>query len=203
LHPATSRGRSQRQCVDYHAEHAGPIREEDYEIHLYRWRFGLSRHGGGRTRRLVAGVLSIQRLRESSFVQEQDIGRGKYQVSVGANSSLPLGSFGLGSMRDKVSVAPLIQQVVSVAGDPSRKDINYTKLELALHDGWRNYALKLTLKPVIDWEQDGATGAVTELEGRMSFGRGWAAALMLGHRTWAGISSTYGTRVEVTLGRTF
>jgi len=153
-----------------------------------------------------AGGLPLWTFLELTFptADPETLGQGKYQVSPGVDSSLPLGSFKLGSTSHKVSFAPLIQQVVSVAGDPTREDINYTKLELALRDVWLNYALKLTLKPVIDWEQDGATGAVTELEGRMSFGRGWAAALMLGHRTWGGsVPSTYGTRVEVTLARTF
>jgi len=155
---------------------------------------------------LDAGGLPLSTFLELTFptADPETLGQGKYQVTVGVESSLSLGSFSLGSTSHKLSVAPLIQQVVSVAGDQSRKDINYTKLELALHDAWRNYALKLTLKPVIDWEQDGATGAVTELEGRVSFSRGWATALMVGHRTWGGsVPSTYGTRVELTLGRTF
>jgi hypothetical protein len=159
-----------------------------------------------KTAALDAGGLPLSTFLELTFptADPESLGQGKYVVTAGVDTSWPLGSFSLGSTSHKVSVAPLIQQVVSVAGDQSRKDINYTKLELALRDVWRNYALKLTLKPVIDWEQDGATGAVTELEGRMSFGRGWATALMIGHRTWGGsVPSTYGTRVELTLGRTF
>jgi hypothetical protein len=103
-----------------------------------------------------------------------------------------------------VSFAPLIQQTVSVAGDENRTDINYTKFELALRDVWGDYSVKLTLKPVIDWEQNGQTGAVTELEGGVKFAHGWYGTLMLGHRTWGGsVPSTYGTRVEFTLGRRF
>jgi hypothetical protein len=57
---------------------------------------------------------------------------------------------------------------------------------------------------VIDWEQDGRTGAVAELEGGVSFQHGWRVLLMLGGRLWGeGVPSTYGTRVELTLGRTF
>lgn len=134
----------------------------------------------------------------------ESLGQGKYQVTVAMETVLPLASISVGSTTHKVSFAPLMQQVVSVAGDENRKDINYTKFELALRDAWQDYAVKLTLKPVVDWEQDGHTGAVMELEGRVSFDRGWAVALMLGHRTWGGsIASTYGTRVELTLGRTF
>jgi hypothetical protein len=158
------------------------------------------------TRPIEAAGLPVSTFLELTFptANPETLGQGKYQVSLGLETSVALTSFSVGSTTHKMSFAPLIQQVVSVAGDENRTDINYTKLELALRDRWKNYTLTLTLKPVVDWEQDGATGAVTELEGQMSFGRGWAVALMLGHRVWGGsVPSTYGTRVEFTLGRKF
>jgi len=154
-----------------------------------------------------AGGLPLSPWLELTFptANPESLGQGKYQVTLGVETSVPLASFKMGAATHKVSFAPLIEQVVSVAGDEARKDINYTKLELGLRDTWRNYSLKLTLKPVIDWEQSGQTGAVTELEGGVSFERGWYIKLMLGHRTWGGstIPSTYGTRAEFTLGRVF
>lgn len=159
-----------------------------------------------RTRKVVALGVPLSTFLELTFptANPDTLGQGKYQVSPGVETSVPLASFSVGSTTHKMSFVPLVQQVVSVAGDENRRDINYTKLELALRDRWKNYTLTLTLKPVVDWEQDGATGAVTELEGQMSFGRGWAVTLMLGHRTWGGsIPGTYGTRVEFTLGRKF
>ena len=153
-----------------------------------------------------AGGLPLSPFLELSFptANPQSLGQGKYQVTLGVETSVPLASFKVGATTHKVSFAPLIEQGVSVAGDKSRKDINYTKLELGLRDDWRNYTLKLTLKPVIDWEQSGQTGAVTELEGGVNFERGWYVRLMLGHRTWGGsVPSTYGTRAEFTLGRMF
>jgi hypothetical protein len=83
--------------------------------------------------------------------------------------------------------------------------VNYTKFELALRDVWRKvYSLKLTAKPVIDWVQDGKTGAVAELEGAVTLQHNWKLQLMLGGRLWGeGVPSTYGTRVELTLGHTF
>ena len=66
------------------------------------------------------------------------------------------------------------------------------------------YSLKFTAKPVIDWEQDGKTAAVGELEGGVTFQHGWRLLLMLGGRLWGGeVASTYGTRPELTVGRTF
>jgi hypothetical protein len=133
----------------------------------------------------------------------KELGQGKYQVMLGAETFHPLDS--IGNDEHKLSFSPQIQQVVSVAGDEERKDINYTKFELALRDIWRKvYSLKLTVKPVIDWVQDGKTGAVAELEGAVSLRHAWRVQLMLGGRLWGeGVPSTYGTRVELTVGKNF
>ncbi len=131
------------------------------------------------------------------------LGQGKYQVMAGAETIHPLAS--ISSDDHKLSFSPQLQQVVSVAGHQDRKDINYTKFELALRDVWRKaYSLKITAKPVIDWVQDGKTGAVAELEGGVTLEHGWRVLLMLGGRLWGeGVPSTYGARVELTVGRTF
>src|SRR5262249_23453591 len=131
------------------------------------------------------------------------LGQGKYQVMVGAESFHPLPS--ISNNDHKLSFSPQIQQVVSVAGDTERKDINYTKFELALRDVWHKvYSLKLTAKPVIDWVQDGKTGAVGELEGAVALQHDWKLQLMLGGLLWGeGTASTYGTRIELTVGKAF
>jgi hypothetical protein len=36
-----------------------------------------------------------------------------------------------------MTFSPLVKQVVSVAGDEDRKNINYTQLELALREAWQ------------------------------------------------------------------
>jgi len=133
----------------------------------------------------------------------ESLGQGKYVVMLGAETFHPLDS--VSGDDHRLSFSPQVQQLVSVAGDPERKDINYTKLELALRDTWRKlYSLKLTLKPVIDWVQDGKTGAVAELEGAVSLRHDWRVQLMLGGRLWGeGVPSTYGTRVELTVGKNF
>ena len=144
----------------------------------------------------------------SSFVEAtfptanpESLGGGKYQLTAGARTSLPLG----GTQKRAWSMGFLAQQVASVAGDPDRKDVNYTKLELsvrAVHSDGR--ALKVTLKPVIDWAQHAKNGAVTEMEGEAKFARHWRFVLMLGARAWGpSVASTYGKRVELTLGRQF
>jgi hypothetical protein len=153
----------------------------------------------------LQGGLPLAFFSELTFptADPESLGQGKYQVMLGMETTLPLAS--LSTDDHKLSFSPQIQQVVSVAGDAERKDINYTKLELALRDIWRkDYSLKLTAKPVIDWQQHGKTGAVAEIEGGVSFQHGWRTLLMLGWRLWGeDVPSTYGTRVELTLGRTF
>lgn len=133
----------------------------------------------------------------------ETLGQGKYQVMLGAETFHPLPS--ISNDDHKLSFSPQVQQVVSVAGDAERKDINYTKFELALRDVWRKvYSLKFTAKPVIDWVQNGKTGAVGELEGAMTLQHDWNLKLMLGGLLWGeGTASTYGTRVELTVGKTF
>ena len=128
-------------------------------------------------------------------------GSGKYQIVPEISSAIRLTSMGEPARRHELSLGWLVKQVVSFGGDENRKDINYTSVELALRDTWRKaYSAKLTFKPVIDWEQNGKTGAVGELEGAMDVSRHWRVALMGGGLLWgSGVPSTYGARVELTV----
>ena len=129
----------------------------------------------------------------------EDLGKGKYQVSPGVRASIPV-SFGQRLPEShKVSLEPLVQQVVSVAGDEDRTNINYTKFELSLRDTWRKkYWLKLTGKPIVDWEQGGNTGAVAEVQGGWIINRQWRVWIMLGTRLWGeGVPTTYDQRVGI------
>jgi hypothetical protein len=127
----------------------------------------------------------------------EELGSGKYQVSPGVRTTFPI-SFGRTLPEShKMSFEPLVKQVVSVAGDENRKDINYTKFELTLRDTWRKeYWLELTPKPIVDWEQSAKTGAVLELEGGWIINPRWRVWLLLGTRLWGeGVPSTYDKRV--------
>ena len=142
----------------------------------------------------------------SSFIEvtfptadPSNLGAGKYQLSGGLQTSMPVSLPEAMSESQKLTFEPLIQQVVSVGGDENRKNINYTKFELALRDTWqRKYWVKLTLKPVVDWEQDAKTGAVAELEFGWFISRQWSTWLMLGSQLWGeGVPSTYDQRVSL------
>jgi len=155
-----------------------------------------------------AGKYSFPTFVEATFptANPESLGTGKYQLSAGVRM---LASLGLPMARPADHEARFegeVQQVNSVAGDSSRKDINYTKFELTLDDTWRGtYTFKLKLKPVVDWTQNGRTGSVAEIEGGLFFRRDWRAWLMLGHRATgpSGIPSTYSDRIELGVARKF
>lgn len=129
----------------------------------------------------------------------EDLGSGKYQLTGGIQPNFKIPLSEALSQSNAMTFSPLVKQVVSVGGDENRKNINYTQFELALRDVWeKKYWLKLTPKPVIDWEQDGKTGAVLELEIGWIINRNWSTWLMLGTQLWGeGVPSTYDKRVEL------
>ncbi len=129
----------------------------------------------------------------------ESLGSGKYQLTGGIEPTFRIPLSDPYSQSNVMTFSPLVKQVVSVGGNEDRKNINYTQFELALKDTWKNkFWLKLTPKPVIDWEQNGDTGAVLELEIGWIINRHWSTWLMLGTRLWGeGIPSTYDKRVEL------
>jgi hypothetical protein len=136
------------------------------------------------------------------------LGSGKYLLGAGLRMLAPLNAAG-GAHAARFEAE--LSQTTSFLGDAARADVNYTKLELTFYDLWRErYTLKLKLKPAWDHARDEA-GAVAEVEAGFYFGekqgaqRAWRTWLMLGGRV-AGpddVSSTYNTRVELGLARTF
>lgn len=133
----------------------------------------------------------------------ESLGAGKVQLMVGARTAARLAQSADGVHR--WSGGLLIQQANSVAGDAAAKDINNTKVELELIYAWqKDYVVKVTAKPVVDWVMNGQSGAVIEWEGGVNFAGGWHATLMLGARAWGeAVAGTYGKRFELTLGRRF
>jgi hypothetical protein len=129
----------------------------------------------------------------------ESLGSGKYQLTGGVQPTFRIHLSDPYSQSNVMIFSPLVKQVVSVGGNEDRKNINYTQFELALRDTWKNkFWVKLTPKPVIDWEQNGDTGAVLELELGWIVNRNWSTWLMLGTRLWGeGIPGTYDKRVEL------
>lgn len=133
-------------------------------------------------------------------------GSGKYQLNGGIRMIVPFTLPIAQPKEHKAQFETELSQTVSVAGDESRKDVNYTKFEFTFYNVWRQqYTMKLKLKPSVDWIQDGKTGSVGEIEGGLFFARHWRTWLMLGRRLTGpeGIKGTYNTRLEFGLARTY
>ena len=133
-------------------------------------------------------------------------GSGKYQLSAGIRMVVPFTFPAVTSDNHKTQFETEVSQSVSVAGDDTRKDINYTKFEFTFYNVWRKqYTMKVKVKPNVDWIRNGKVGSVGEIEGGLFFAQHWRTWLMLGRRISGpeGIKGTYDTRVEMGLARTF
>lgn len=135
----------------------------------------------------------------------ESLGSGKYQLSAGLRTYGRLFPHGATVLEKRLSFSAQVQQVVSVAGDPDRKEIDNTKLDFGLfYAATRRTTLKLGFKPTIDWVQDGKTGAVLEVEARYRTPKGFMAWLKGGGRLWGeGVPGTYDARVEIGVGQRF
>ncbi|HSA61168.1 MAG TPA: hypothetical protein VLE03_02930 [Nitrospiraceae bacterium] len=99
-----------------------------------------------------------------------NLGRGKYQLVPAVFFSIPI-------QKLDMAVFPGIQQDVSVGGDPSRKGVNFTKLNLEMTKPWANSLWWTTFEPVlyIDWTQKAKTAFDLEFEVGRRLGDHWRA----------------------------
>jgi len=163
-------------------------------------------------RALKSGKLSFPSYVEftAPTANPESAGTGKYQLAAGIRMLAPFGAPYV-PQSHFTRFETELSQTNSIGGDPARADINYTKLELTLYDLWRDkYTLKLKLKPVWDHVKH-EEGAVAEIEAGFYFGekrgeqRAWRTWLMAGSRVAGppGVASTYNTRLELGVARTF
>ena len=87
-----------------------------------------------------------------------DLGRGKYQVGPGVQLAIPIA--GMNSV-----LQPFGQHIVSIGGDSSRKDVNYSKMKIGLDTPWGQHWWT-TVEPnfFIDWTQNAKTAMNLEFE---------------------------------------
>jgi len=152
---------------------------------------------------LPVGVTGWQFLLQTTFpsAQPQSLGTGKYQLTPGTEVWVPIWASsgpGDGPPVWRTGVQPLVEQFVSVAGNPSRTDINYTQIELQLKGSWRNtVSLKLNPKFMVNYVGGVSSGAVFEFEPHWNINRRWELDLTLGHSLWGvGEPGTYQKKVE-------
>jgi len=186
---------------------AFPDEKQDFDGSPFHPRFGDIK-ARLRFKPWQASAYSMPSFIEATFptAHPESLGSGKYQLSAGIRVLAPVKLPFLDAPGHAFRLEAEVQQVNSIGGDPSRRDIAYTKFELTAYDLLRDtYTAKLKLKPAVDWEADGRIGAVAEVEGGMFFARDWRAWLMFGRRVWgpSEIASTYDTRVELGAARTF
>jgi hypothetical protein len=183
-----------------------PDEDTDFEGSPFNPRLGDVKVRAG-MRAIPVGSLPVASFVELTFptADPESLGSGKYQLSAGARSAFLVVEGGGEPRTHRHSFSFQAQQVVSFGGDAARKDVNQTKFELEWRlEGHRGYYGKATAKPVVDWVQDGKTGAVLELEGGRAITREWTVALMAGGLLWGkGTPGTYETRVELKASRRF
>lgn len=144
-----------------------------------------------------------------------------YAVLVGVTSTMPtatetglgLGKYTVGPSLATARVLPdwdtfligLFTQQVSVGGDPSRKDVNISRLALLMTTLWKDRWWS-TAQTVLqgDWERKGKTGMVFEFEvGRNVVGT-WGVFVRPGVGIFGqGVGTTYDWNIEVGVRRTF
>jgi len=152
-----------------------------------------------------AGRFEISYFGEATFptADPKELGSGKYQLSEGVSAATLL-TPPAAMKSHELRFTSQLQQYNSVAGDDAAPDINYTKLDLSLRDTWSQHWLKAALNMRADWEQNGKTGAVAELEYGHRFDAHWSVWFLAGGRLWGeGVKGTYGSKVMIGVDRWF
>lgn len=153
----------------------------------------------------AAGRFDVSYFAEATFptADPKELGSGKYQLSEGVTGTTLITPPAAMKLHE-LKFTSQLQQYNSVAGDEAAPDINYTKLDLSLRDTWSQHWLKVALNMRADWEQNGKTGAVGELEYGQRFDAHWSVWLLAGARLWGeGVKGTYGSKVMIGVDRWF
>jgi hypothetical protein len=153
-----------------------------------------------------AGDIELSFFIEATFptADPGELGAGKYQASAGVTAGTPIPVPEAMRSTHVLKFTAQLQQQNSVAGDEQRPDINYTKLDLSLRDTWGMNWVRVAVNTRADWEQNGKTGAVGELEYGRRLDPDWSIWLLGGGLLWGeGVKGTYGTKVMVGVDRWF
>ncbi|HTP50047.1 MAG TPA: hypothetical protein VMK42_05060 [Anaeromyxobacteraceae bacterium] len=123
------------------------------------------------------------------------LGNGKYQLCPGLSSAIRLASWRTPVFR----FLPLVEQYVSIAGDPNRSDIDYTSFELKVEALWpKALALSMNAKPVIDWVHGAQSAAVLDSQVDWIASTHWRVWVKYGFRLWgARLPTTYDGQLEI------
>src|SRR5262249_9794884 len=128
-------------------------------------------------------------------------GTGKYQLGPAVGFPISLINPRIGFFPDvrEVKLLPQIQQFFSVAGDPDRKNINYTKLQFTMSILWpKGHWLDITPQLLYDWEQSGKSAGVLEIESGWIWTAHWRTWVKVGAGLWGtGVPGSYGSLFRI------
>lgn len=109
---------------------------------------------------------------------QTQLGRGKYEVGPGIVASIAIPSL-------QSTLIPLLQHFTSVGGDPSRRDVDASILQLELNTLWsKEWWTLFRGNLTIDWTRGAKTGAALEGEVGRRFGTHWRAWVRPGVGLW-------------------
>jgi len=109
---------------------------------------------------------------------DTQLGRGKYEIGPGIAASIPIPSI-------KSTFFPLFQHFVSVGGDPSQRDVDFSTLQLQLNNLWsKEWWTLLEGDLNVDWTRGAKTGVVLEGEVGRRLGSHWRAWVRPGVGLW-------------------
>jgi len=183
---------------------AFPDAETDFNGSAFDPRLGDSK-ARYRSAPFAAAGVGMSYFVEATFptAARDDLGAGKYQISAGLTATTPFPTPG-DMATHYIRFTSQVQQVNSVAGDANRQDINYTKLDLSLRDVVGVHWFKLAFNTRADWELNGKTGAVGELEYGRRLTDQWSLWILGGGRLWGeGVRATYGSKLMIGVDRWF
>jgi len=137
---------------------------------------------------LVAGVNAIF----PTGNHEEDLGRGKYQVGPILAASVPIPAL-------DIVLFPLIEHSQSVGGDPSTRDVSFTRFSLKMNmpsmDQW--WAL-FEPRWIVDWTRSNKTALNLEFEVGRKMGEHYRAWVRPGVGLWGDtVIGSYDWQLEV------
>lgn len=123
---------------------------------------------------------------------DTQLGRGKYEIGPGIAASIPIPSL-------KSTLQPLVEHFVSVGGDPSRPDVDFSTLQLQLNTLWsKQWWTLFEVDLNLDWTRGAKTGGVLEGEVGRRFGPHWRAWARPGVGLWGqDVRGTYDWSAQV------
>jgi hypothetical protein len=123
---------------------------------------------------------------------EEDLGRGKYLVGPGVAAEVPIPEI-------NTLFSLLVQHFQSVGGDPSKRDVNFTRFRPKVNTVWSEQWWTI-LEPtwIVDWTRSNKTALNLEFEVGRKLGEHYRAWVRPGTGLWGdNVIGSYDWQLEV------